>query len=201
MFRCSFTHTLAARRSVALMRALIWAELLGWCLAPSVCQGNPTSPDFRFVVRTWGHEDGLPQNTVTAVTQTRDGYIWVGTYNGLARFDGVKFTCFDSINTPEMRSIRVMSLFEDNAGALWIGYEGGELTRFADGKFQAVAIQGQWGTRSIHGIASDRAGDLWIFNHTDCMLARPRDGLVVSAESGPWGEWAEMASSPSGVGL
>ena len=47
-----------------------------------------------YFTRTWQVEDGLPQNKVTAVVQTRDGYLWVGTYNGLARFDGVRFTVF-----------------------------------------------------------------------------------------------------------
>jgi hypothetical protein len=53
-----------------------------------------------YFTRTWQVEQGLPQNKVTAVVQTRDGYLWIGTYNGLARFDGVRFTVFYDNNTP-----------------------------------------------------------------------------------------------------
>lgn len=74
-----------------------------------------------FFTRTWQVEQGLPQNKVTAVVQTRDGYLWVGTYCGLARFDGVRFTVFDDDNTPQLHSSRVTSLFEAPDGALWIG--------------------------------------------------------------------------------
>src|SRR5450755_4312367 len=69
-----------------------------------------------YFTRTWQVEQGLPQNKVTAVVQARDGYLWVGTYNGLARFDGVRFTVFDNNNTPELRSSRITSLFESADG-------------------------------------------------------------------------------------
>jgi ligand-binding sensor domain-containing protein len=75
-------------------------------------------------------EQGLPQNKVTAIVQTHDGYLWVGTYNGLARFDGVRFTVFDDSNTPELRSSRITSLFEAADDALWIGTESGGVTRY-----------------------------------------------------------------------
>ena len=64
-----------------------------------------------YFTRTWQVEQGLPQNKVTAVVQARDGYLWAGTYNGLARFDGVRFTVYDDNNTPELHSRRITSLF------------------------------------------------------------------------------------------
>src|SRR5262245_18015228 len=79
----------------------------------------------RYYTHVWQRETGLPQNTVTSIVQTRDGYLWVGTYSGLARFDGVRFVRFESNNTPAMRSSRVTSLFESPDGYLWIGHEGG----------------------------------------------------------------------------
>ncbi len=94
-----------------------------------------------YFTRTWQVEQGLPQNKVTAVIQTHDGYLWVGTYNGLARFDGVRFTVFDDNNTPELRSSRVTSLFVAADGALWIGTFGGGLDRFKDGKFSVINHQ------------------------------------------------------------
>ena len=74
--------------------------------------------------RRWGKEEGLPHNDVTAVLQTRDGYLWVGTPGGLARFDGVKF---DLLGLPDGRSNEVLcvtALCEDTTGRLWIGSQG-----------------------------------------------------------------------------
>ena len=78
---------------------------------------------------------GLPQDTVQAITQTRDGYLWVGTRHGLARFDGVRFTVFNSRLNPELRESAIRALAAGRDGALWIGTSGGGLTRYQDGRF------------------------------------------------------------------
>ena len=72
---------------------------------------------------------------MTSITQTPDGYLWVGTYNGLARFDGINFVTFDPENTPALAHARVRQLFLDHQGALWITTFDGSLTRMKDGKF------------------------------------------------------------------
>jgi ligand-binding sensor domain-containing protein/signal transduction histidine kinase len=77
--------------------------------------------DARFMVERFGEEQGLPQSCVAAMTQTRDGYLWVGTLGGLARFDGRRFTRFDQDNTPGLKSNQIVSLFEDSQTNLWIG--------------------------------------------------------------------------------
>lgn len=137
----------------------------------------------RYSTHYWLLEDGLPQNTVTAVVQTKDGYLWIGTYNGLARFDGVRFTEFESGSTPGLASSRVTSLFEDADGALWIGHEGGELTRYAAGKFESRPVKAPWRPGRIYGIAADEAGDIWLQNE-DGLLARERDGRELIPEPG-----------------
>jgi len=106
--------------------------------------GTLVSASPNYVVRAWQAEQGLPQNKVTAVLQTRDGYLWAGTYSGLVRFDGVRFTVFDGNNTPELRNSRVTSLFESPDGTLWIGDESGQITQFRDGRFVAVAFHPTW---------------------------------------------------------
>jgi signal transduction histidine kinase/ligand-binding sensor domain-containing protein len=125
---------------------------------------------FTRVLRT---DEGLPQNSVTAVVQTRDGYLWIGTYNGLARFDGYRFTVFDSDknNTPQMRSSRVVSLFEDDSGTLWIGHETGELTRYREGKFEAVDYRVPWENHKILSMGTDQAGKLWMVNEEGRLAA------------------------------
>src|SRR5690349_7974014 len=61
----------------------------------------------RYSRQTWAIESGLPQNTVHAIAQTRDGYIWLGTEAGLVRFDGLKFVVYDSQNSPQLKSDHV----------------------------------------------------------------------------------------------
>ncbi|MEY4918124.1 MAG: hypothetical protein RL616_2037 [Verrucomicrobiota bacterium] len=136
-----------------------------------------------YFTRIWQVEQGLPQNKVTAVTQTRDGYLWLGTYNGLARFDGVHFKVFDDKNTPELRSSRITSLFEAADGMLWIGTESGDVSQCKDGRFSAVPLHGNWSGRKIYAITADDAGDVWLFNETG-ELVRVRDGKVLSPVSG-----------------
>ena len=87
-----------------------------------------------FVVRTWRVEDGLPHNSVNAILQTRDGYLWLATNDGLARFDGVQFTVFGL--REGLPSLRVLTLLEDRAGALWIGTSQG-LCRLRNGTFES----------------------------------------------------------------
>src|SRR5262245_34052764 len=82
---------------------------------------------------TWTTEDDLPQNSVTALAQTRDGYLWLGTYGGLARFDGVRFVTYDSANTESLHSNGIQTLREGRDGSLWIGTNNGGLTRYRDG--------------------------------------------------------------------
>ena len=88
-----------------------------------------------FQIETWTTERGLPDSSVTAITQTPDGYLWVGTYNGLARFDGINFVTFDPENTPALAHARVRQLFLDRQGALWINTFDGSLTRMQGGQF------------------------------------------------------------------
>jgi len=84
---------------------------------------------------SWTSGDGLPQNSVLSITQTRDGYLWFTTIDGLVRFDGIRFSIFDKSNTEEISSNRFTTLFEDETGTLRIGSEYGSLTRYANGAF------------------------------------------------------------------
>lgn len=78
---------------------------------------------------------GLPQNSVQAILQTRDGYLWFTTFDGLVRFDGARFTVFNTGNSSGLKSNRFTTLFEDRDGALWAGTEDAGLARYADGVF------------------------------------------------------------------
>ncbi|HZI33105.1 MAG TPA: two-component regulator propeller domain-containing protein, partial [Candidatus Binatia bacterium] len=157
------------------------ALALAGLLFPASAQVAGNAPNF--FVRAWQVEQGLPQNKVTAVVQTRDGYLWVGTYSGLARFGGVRFTVFDEKNTPAMRSSRVTALFESDDGTLWIGHENGVVTTFKDGKFYAQESHPAWGGVKIYAFTADEGGDVWLLNEAG-QLVRMRDGLALSPQTG-----------------
>jgi ligand-binding sensor domain-containing protein/signal transduction histidine kinase len=91
--------------------------------------------DTDYLVDGWSTENDLPSSSVTAIAQTPDGYLWVGTYDGLARFDGARFVTFDSANTPELRQPRIQGLFVDARGTLWINTFRGGLTSYRNGVF------------------------------------------------------------------
>src|SRR6185503_5798032 len=117
----------------------------------------------------WLTENGLPQNTVHSIAQTLDGYIWVGTEEGLARFDGVKFTIFDKQNTPELRSNYIRALLADRSGALWIGTAEG-LLRAQNGKFTGFTTNEGLPSNTIQAICEDREGNLWVATATGLGL-------------------------------
>lgn len=115
---------------------------------------DPARALTQYVHRAWTIENGLPHNMVTAVAQTDDGYLWFGTEDGLARFDGVRVTVFNSINTPLLEAPNIGALFRDHTGALWIGGGRGVL-RYRNGRFESVP-----GTKGVFYVYSvTEAGD------------------------------------------
>ena len=151
-----------------------------------------------YFVRVWQTEDGLPQNAVPAILQTHDGYLWVCTFDGLARFDGVHFTVFNNAKTPGLVNGRVTSLFEDAKGDLWIGHETGELTLYRDGKFEPVKFDAVWRNRSIDAIESDEVGNIWLQN-ADRELARLSDGTVLMPQKGDLGDYGTLTKGDQGL--
>lgn len=122
--------TLFARISTGLVRFVALILLLGTTL--SVC-GSQFSEEY--LTDVWTADDGLPDSSVTAIAQTPDGYLWVGTYNGLVRFDGVRFVTFDPANTPALAHARVRKLSVDDQGTLWINTFDGSMTALRNGIF------------------------------------------------------------------
>ncbi len=112
--------------------------------------------------RAWQTDEGLPLKVVQAITQTRDGYLWVGTREVLARFDGTHFTIFDAKNTPELRNSNIKALCADKTGALWIGTDGGGLVCFKDGVFSHYGKTNGLAGDSLRVIYESRDGSIWI---------------------------------------
>jgi ligand-binding sensor domain-containing protein/signal transduction histidine kinase len=130
-------------------------------------------PLARYGHDVWQREQGLPNNTIHVIVQTRDGYIWLATDGGLVRFDGVHFDVFDSQNTPEIPSNQIQFLLEDKRGTLWIGTTRG-LTRLQDKRFTGFTTNDGLADRAISSICEDHEGNLWL--GTAAGLNEFRDG-------------------------
>ena len=133
---------------------MLAAAVLALSAAPRAqpAPAAPAAPASTFVRAAWSTDDGLPQNTIGAIVQARDGYLWLGTLGGLVRFDGVRFTLFTSVTTPALPSNRIRALAEDREGRLWIGTESNGVTIYAGGRFEPLALNGKLPHRLVRAI-------------------------------------------------
>jgi ligand-binding sensor domain-containing protein/signal transduction histidine kinase len=138
---------------------VLFLLLSGW----NVCALNPAKSVFQYNCRSWARQNGLPANGVYAITQTTDGYIWLGTPRGLVRFDGEEFKLFDMNHIPLVRSTIVTSLSNSKDGGLWFGMERGSFG-FCDGRNISLMGRDEWGGRSllVQSVLETGNGDLWI---------------------------------------
>jgi signal transduction histidine kinase/ligand-binding sensor domain-containing protein len=120
--------------------------------------------DSKFLQTQWTTENGLPQNSVSAIAQTPEGYIWVGTFGGLARFDGIHFKIYTTSNTPEIKSNRITALTTDKEGTLWIGTERGEIVIYKDRKFKLIDDGKEIKNKTIGNLYADKNGVVWANN-------------------------------------
>src|SRR4029453_16666038 len=97
------------------------------CLLAIVGLASPARAQYRF--EPWTADTGLPQNIITGLHQSPEGYLWIATLDGLARFDGVRFTVYNKSNTPGIEANRFVCLYADRRGDLWLGTESGSVTR------------------------------------------------------------------------
>ena len=140
---------------------LLGATLVATLLAPGVRALDPSRPLRDYGMHHFQEEDGLPDYTITTITQSADGYLWFGTLAGLVRFDGVRFTLYTSVNTPALNSDYVWALAGDREGNLWIG-TGGGLVRLRDGFFTAWSYPEHLPAQSVRALRHDASGRLWI---------------------------------------
>jgi ligand-binding sensor domain-containing protein/signal transduction histidine kinase len=135
-------------------------------------------PAFQCSSRTWQTDEGLPHNVVQALAQTRDGYLWVGTQAGLARFDGVAFTTCDPETAPWLKGTSISALCADHNGALWIGAEGNGLLCFTGGQFKHYGKAEGLAGENIEVIYQSKDGALWLGTTTG--MSRFKDGKFLN---------------------
>jgi signal transduction histidine kinase/ligand-binding sensor domain-containing protein len=143
------------------------------------CAVATAQPEYQF--DHWTTDDGLPQNAVNAIVQTRDGYLWLATFDGLARFDGLRFTVFNKGNTRGIGGNRFDRLFEDRHGALWAVTDEGWVVKYQAGVFNTYTHKEglpPW-TRLLQiGIEEDEAGNFQIVSGEG--IAKWKDGRFIT---------------------
>jgi ligand-binding sensor domain-containing protein/anti-sigma regulatory factor (Ser/Thr protein kinase) len=130
------------------------------CLCGLASPGAPVAGWADYNSRLWQMEDGLPHNIVQAITQTRDGYLWIGTREGLARFDGDAFQTIEVM--PENPRLSVTALLESKDGSLWIGTDASGLFRLRDGRVERHQDPGGKLDFNVQDICEAGDGGIWI---------------------------------------
>jgi PAS domain S-box-containing protein len=148
--RINGQHQIATALAAGLLASLL--------STPLPAQSHP----LQYVTTVWQTEQGLPQNSVTALLQDHDGYLWIGTFGGLARFDGERFKVLDSGGIPGFDNNNILSLYESRAGVLWIGTVAGGLFRFQNGVATKYTEREGLPSRFIDSIRGDAEGNVWI---------------------------------------
>lgn len=147
------------------------------CLLCLVLQGQCMLAQYEF--RAWTTDDGLPQNIVRDVYQTPDGYLWIATLDGLARFDGVRFNVFNTTNTPGLISNRLGLVGVPN-GDLWIPTEGGDLMRYGHGRFATLGDAQGVRRQDVRGLSAGADGRTWILQDGEVFEWREQDNKFVN---------------------
>ena len=119
---------------------------------------------------SWNTDQGLPQNDVQAILQTREGYLWLTTSDGLVRFDGVRFTVFNKGNTKGFHSNRLTVLYEGRDGSLWIGTEDRGLIRYRDRVFTNYTTEEGLKSNWIWTITEDATGHMLVLTRLGVMI-------------------------------
>jgi hypothetical protein len=170
------------------------ASFLSGCLviglAPSMILAQ-----YRF--DNWTTEQGLPQNSVLAIAQTADGYLWLATYNGLVRFDGMRFTVYDKNNTPAFKTSRFHDLFADAAGALWLSVEEGGVIRYQNGVFTPLATEQGLPSNTVLNLQSAPDGALLISTSGGAIWWR--NERIAPYEASAFRENVKVYLGPSGT--
>ncbi len=169
----SWTGAMAARLFSVCPRWLILTLLMAAAVVPmSHAAPIEQAPalQYRSIVRNYGAEQGFSQTAVNALLQGQDGYLWIGTFGGLVRFDGNKFTTLRTTHGKAARqderdsggpsSDRIVALREDARGRIWIGTEDAGLSLYDHGRFQQLPICG--GTCKVNSISPQAGKTLWV---------------------------------------
>lgn len=157
---------------------LILLQGIAALLLGAMAQSAPAQllPQDAYHIESWQNDEGLPQGSAVALAQTRDGYLWIGTFGGLARFDGLRFRVFDTTSTPELPGNAITALHETDDGTLLIGTSTGGIAALRAGRFERLLEHQQEGD-DIVAIINDRSGGA-VLSGLSGSLWRWQDGKL-----------------------
>jgi signal transduction histidine kinase/ligand-binding sensor domain-containing protein/DNA-binding response OmpR family regulator len=145
----------------------------------------------------WTTSNGLANDSVRAIVQTADGYLWFATVGGLARFDGMNFTVFNGSDTPLLKGSTLTAILAAPDGSLWIGTGNNGLVRYRNGGFEKIVAPGLPGG-TIRALLVDSQGVFWI--GADGGLARLDKGRATSVFTGNWeANVHDLVEQPAGT--
>lgn len=150
----------------------------------------------QYVHEVWTDRDGLPQSYVQTILQTRDGYLWIGTQEGLVRYDGQRFTVFDERNTPGLSGSSVLALAEATDGTLWLALDGNLANLRRGRRFESEGAAGVPRT-----FAMDAVGNLWVGRDGELCRLQPLPRVCYSAKEGLPSERIMALASSGGDAL
>ena len=159
----------------------VWVALALWAALPASAL-DPGRRLTQYLQRIWQTRQGLPQSSILAIHQTRDGYLWLGTDDGVVRFDGVRFTSPEDLDGLALPKMSVRQLAEDARGGLWIATSNAGLFRIEHGSIARFSQRDGLPSDHVACLFPGRDGDLWAC--TDGGLARIRDGKIRVAGAG-----------------
>ncbi len=164
-----------AQQRISILPGL-WAALGAFCLLVNFSPAALAGPDgmLHYQDRVWQTDEGLPQNPVWAITQTTDGYLWVGTGQGLARFDGIRFVILDDARAPELKRGWITALCGSRDGGLWVACDGYGLIRIKDHQITRFAETNGLPSNLTRCLLEARDGSLWI--GSEAGLTHYREG-------------------------
>ena len=136
-----------------------------------------------WVHESWTARDGLPVNSINAIIQDHTGYIWAATWDGLVRFDGVRFTVFNSSKSEALPSNRIVRLKEGRDGSLWLVTEQGHLVRFRDGTFTNYPFDNAQSAEGDVQLLVDSAGTVWVGDNRGLWAVRGDQVVPVGRET------------------
>jgi signal transduction histidine kinase len=146
----------------------------------------------------WGPNDGLPSSVVTGMVQTNDGFLWLGTLDGVARFDGVKFNAYMPQVFAGSRSARVRCFIPSSTGGAWIVMDRGPIIRLERGKLPSVVNEGL--NEIATSAVEDRNGALWIgYQHLPAQRLVNGKLTAVPVPNAPAGGDSVVAIDASGI--
>lgn len=115
-----------------------------------------------YISTQWSTAGGLPANSATDLIQTSDGYIYIGTYEGLVRFNGVEFTLLNRHTNPDYSFISARVLFQDSEGNLWVGSNGEGIQKIDEKENKTFTVEDGIPNNSIRAIVEDEIGNIWV---------------------------------------